>query len=85
MDFIKDIQKDWIEFRDLCKELTSNEIPDKNSFIHPFSIFRSLEECADDNAIFVSDGGGTTVYSSFQSIYLREQAEKTNDNPITVR
>ena len=64
----KDIQKDWIDFRDLCKELTSNEMPEKNSFIHPFSIFRSLEECADDNAIFVSDGGGTTVYSSFQSI-----------------
>ena len=64
----KELKEDWMNFRDLCKDLSLNEMPEKNEFIHPFSIFRSLEECAEDDAIFVSDGGGTTVYSSFQSI-----------------
>ena len=64
----KNTNHDWIDFRDLCKYLTENETPKRNKFIHPFSIFRSLEEYADEDAIFVSDGGGTTVYSSFQSL-----------------
>ena len=64
----KKINPDWIAFRDLCKYLTYNETPPSSNFIHPFSIFRSLEEFTQENEIFVSDGGGTTVYSSFQSL-----------------
>ena len=64
----KTINPDWISFRDLCKYLTYNETPPSNKFIHPFSIFRSLEELTEENEVFVSDGGGTTVYSSFQSL-----------------
>ena len=58
----------WKEFNNLCRNLSLNESPKNNNFIHPFEVFRSLEKIAPYNSIFASDGGGTTVYSILQSL-----------------
>lgn len=58
----------WKEFNKLCRSLSLNENPKVSQYLHPFEIFRSLEKVAPENAIFASDGGGTTVYSILQSL-----------------
>ena len=65
--------KDWIEFNKICKRISQNEKIQEDKYIHPFEIFRLIPDNSPPNSIFVSDGGGTTVYSSFQAIYPRKQ------------
>lgn len=64
--------EEWKKFCNLCRQLSLNESPKDSKYIHPFEIFRSLENIAPDDAIFASDGGGTTVYSILQSIRLKK-------------
>ncbi|WP_413744856.1 thiamine pyrophosphate-binding protein [Synechococcus sp. MIT S9451] len=58
----------WLEFSNKCKHLSYNEAPPPSKFVHPFNIFRSFNEYGPEDLVFVVDGGGTSVYSSFQCL-----------------
>lgn len=58
----------WIEFYELAKKLSFSEQPKESSYVHPFSVLRRFNSIGPDDLCFVIDGGGTTVYSSFQAL-----------------
>ena len=62
------ISDSWAQFYSLNRKLSFNELPDVSSYVHPFFVLRAFNEHGPDNLCFVVDGGGTTVYSSFQAL-----------------
>ena len=62
------ISDSWKDFCALSKKLSYNELPESSSYVHPFSVLRAFNEQGPENLCFVVDGGGTTVYSSFQAL-----------------
>ena len=62
------ISKSWKRFYSLNKELSFSESPKNTGFVHPFNVLRIFNQQGPENLCFVVDGGGTTVYSSFQAL-----------------